>query len=345
MSIKEAISRIFSASGYRSRLLSYPVLTVLMVAEAAGLAVPSGGPGEYRAVCAAQFALFVVSACFFRGLCLMLTDGRLRPAFWLTAVYCLTPSFLYWTTVASWDMPRLASTVALVWAAARILRSNHAGLRLVKVVAVPVVMVFCAVITVDDWPGRKFRLACDMGLMRVEHTGNMALRAEISRIYGGADVLADNGRDLYLYTHEVPDPELIPVDDVEAAAGEALAGRGPEVARHLIRRLQWVVRGLPVLYVPDNAVTEFIAMMFYPTVGLYVLFLTGMAVWLIVRWRRGVREGLPWLLLMSCMAVAWTALLCLTDEWARYMTPCMPMTLLLIYHILRRLRFAPRKLL
>ncbi len=429
---------MFPPSGYDSRVLSFPVVLCVMIAEllwmasfgrhegydtggyldaadmlASGrldyfrppvypaflllLRAVVGSGGLYVAVNVVQAVMMIVSARYFRLICLRLFHGRARVAFWLTAVYCLLPSVQYQVMLVMTEAPAIAGMVFLLWWLVRdypgrmsVRAGMMAGLWLVFLVflrpillcMVPVVAVWLSVRSVRNggrgiaaaWCGlgmcvlsvavymglmnrvwgihsfsgvsvaNNYCMVCDAGLLYPHHTDNPALRAQMSRIYDGSYILADNP--LYLKTRDVPDwSEELPPSEIEAAVNRAIADHPLEVARHIMYRLRWMVRPAPMSVLTQLPVLRTFEQTFMPTLGLFIIFLAAFPIWLVVRWRRGDRALPLWLLWLAGMAVTWTALVGAMNDWGRLILPCVPAAILLVYAVLSQWHYSPGRFL
>lgn len=358
-----------------------------------------GEVGSIVAVRLVQCAVFIVSAWYFRLICMKFTGGRLRSVFWLAAVYCLLPAtlhtcllimteslacsgtvFLMWWLVRDWpECPSVRSAVRLsAWLVFLVF------LRPMLLCLVGVVVVYLLVLTFrrrrtrglrTAWGGaaaclvlagaytvcmhrtygvwtfsgvsmaNSYCMVCDAGMMYPHHTDNEMLRREMSRIYGASHILSADP--IFLKTRWVPDvSDDIPAADIQKAVNNAIASDPVELLRHLDRRVRWLVRTSPMLYRTSLPGLKMFERTFYPTMGVYLLFMLGVAVWLVVRrCRRGDRAPLSWLMWLTCMLVTWTAILGAMCDWERLIEPCIPFVWLLVWLVLSQWRVQPRKLL
>lgn len=190
----------------------------------------------------------------------------------------------------------------------------------------------------------NFILATDAGILRPEHTSNLALRTQISRIYGSAEVIAE--KPVYLAARWVPDVDsTLTAVELQSTVHRALAERPGEVAKHLALRCSYLVRPMPLLKPLNIPVYRSLHQVLVPSIGLFAIAMAIYLVWLIAAWRRGHKHLQLWLLWVAVVTFFATAVLGAMNDWNRLVEPAIPLALLLFGAFLARWRYKPGKML
>lgn len=189
----------------------------------------------------------------------------------------------------------------------------------------------------------NFRAVSDAGVIYPHHTDNMALRTNLSRIYGRSELV--NYNPMYIITYEIPDvTDSVSMADIEALTKRAAMERPGQVAAHLWRRVWWTARTHRILTYTNIRGVVSLEEILLPNFLQYGIFMLVYPLWLLNRRHRRERR-LLWLPWSICMIVALAALVGAMDSWSRLIVPSVPCLIILVAAPLSRLRYNPRQIL
>ncbi len=183
---------------------------------------------------------------------------------------------------------------------------------------------------VSQW--NNFWLLGQSGSLRAAYTDNPHLKAFINEINDKAYVEVEDPLILNIFGSPDISAEM-PIEDIDAMLSLGIAENRGRLAVHIWNRLRAQVVAMPLLHTSKGSPYGLMEAVVRPVIGLYLLFLAGIGICLVVLWRHGVRPPGSWLCWLLCVSLAGASVIGAQSDWARLMMPTVPAALMLVYQM------------